>query len=116
MDRRDMMGWFGFGRKKGKVLDVKYWYAKENKIIKECDGQYFDTDFIYDYYCFFDGMTYFLWIDSISARSDAIIEMHIGCINKDNIKKDKEEIQHVTDEYQKIKIIMEMIKAIQKGR
>lgn len=87
--RRNAMGWFGFGKKKEKILDRKYWYVKENKIIKECDGQFYETDYIYDYYCFFDGMTYLLWIDSITSRSDDIIELQIGCINRENIRKDK---------------------------
>lgn len=74
-----------------------------------------------DYYCLFDGMIYFLWIDSITAGSDEVIEMQIGCVNEEkingeNAKTDRVEIKHVTDEYQKINIIMEMIKAIQKGR
>lgn len=111
------MRWGGsdLERKKKKILDRKYWYVKENKIIKECDGQFYETDYIYDYYCFFDGMTYLLWIDSITSRSDDIIELQIGCINRENIRKDRVEIQQVTDEYQKIKIIMEMIKLFGKA-
>jgi len=110
------MRWFRFGKKKEDIVETKYWYLEDNKIIRECNGQAYDTDYIYDYYCFFDGMTYLLWIDSIVSRSDDIIEMKIGCIDNEHANNKRVEIKPVHDEYQKIKTIMDIIKAIQKGR
>jgi len=111
-----MVRWLKFGKKKDNILKTKYWYVGNQKIEKELNGQSYATDFIYEYHCFFDGMIYLLWIDSITARSDNILELHIGRIDGNYNRHDKVEVHLVSDEYQKIKTTMEMIKVIRKGR
>ena len=63
------------------LAESKYWYLGNQIIIKELNGRSHATDFIYGYHCFFDGMTYFLWMDSVTSRSDNIVEVHIGRID-----------------------------------
>jgi len=107
--------WFKFLKKKDDLAEPKYWYLGNQIITKELNGRSHATDFIYGYHCFFDGMTYFLWMDSVTSRSDNIVEVHIGRTDGKYNQNNRVEIHPVTDEYQKIKTVMEMIKDIRKG-